>query len=521
MRRLHPVAAVAAVNAAGAFAAFMKDVLLAMFLGTSVQADAVALAVFVPEMIGILLLGTAIGTACVPIFAKIDVLDGRAALADRVWRTGGQVALLTIALYAACLLAAPSIVRWLAGGDGALEEATYPLLLIVLPIAVFYPIASVGMAVHQTLRSFLLPMAGPILTNVFMLASLSVLMAAGSSGQSGIAVVSWALTFGVAVLAAALWLPIRRMLRRAEPARDNPVESADSSIAPRLQLWAMAGQYGLLLAGTHVVYLAERFLAARMETGAVAALNYAFRLSQLPVWVYVGAFAAVMLPQLSRQLALKQSKELRDTMLKGLHNVMLITLPVTVLLWMLREPVVELLFMRGSFDRRSVLLTADVLEGYALTIAFLSIGAVALRYFLASQSLKAPTALAFLGSAVAIGADILLSARYGVRGLGYGAAAGAFVNMLGSVILLHRRIDLGGMIRPALRILAANLPPALLVWGLSAGLSWLGAAEGFMLLLVHLAGAALLYGVVYIRLLRSMKLVQFGLGERVKWRIRW
>ncbi|EXX85698.1 murein biosynthesis integral membrane protein MurJ, partial [Paenibacillus darwinianus] len=348
MRRLHPVAAVAAVNAAGAFAAFMKDVLLAMFLGTSVQADAVALAVFVPEMIGILLLGTAIGTACVPIFAKIDVLDGRAALADRVWRTGGQVALLTIALYAACLLAAPSIVRWLAGGDGALEEATYPLLLIVLPIAVFYPIASVGMAVHQTLRSFLLPMAGPILTNVFMLASLSVLMAAGSSGQSGIAVVSWALTFGVAVLAAALWLPIRRMLRRAEPARDNPVDSADSSIAPRLQLWAMAGQYGLLLAGTHVVYLAERFLAARMETGAVAALNYAFRLSQLPVWVYVGAFAAVMLPQLSRQLALKQSKELRDTMLKGLHNVMLITLPVTVLLWMLREPVVELLFMRGS-----------------------------------------------------------------------------------------------------------------------------------------------------------------------------
>src|SRR4051812_31685347 len=75
---------VALLNGAVALLAFVKDVLLASYFGTSVQADGLTLAYFLPDTIGSTLIASAIGVSCVPVFSKAFACGGRERLGRQV-----------------------------------------------------------------------------------------------------------------------------------------------------------------------------------------------------------------------------------------------------------------------------------------------------------------------------------------------------------------------------------------------------------------------------------------------------
>src|SRR6202021_476390 len=56
-------------------------------------------------------------------------------------------------------------------------------------------------------------------------------------------------------------------------------------------------------AGQQIAILADTILASRLPTGAVASINYADRLYQLPLGVIGVAAGTVLLPEMTRRLA--------------------------------------------------------------------------------------------------------------------------------------------------------------------------------------------------------------------------
>src|SRR5690554_1072407 len=120
--------------------------------------------------------------------------------------------------------------------------------------------------------------------------------------------------------------------------------------------------YIVILFSLQAVYLAERYLVTAFDSGTTSALNYAFRLTQFPVWVFVSAVSIVILPSLSRHLAVGEVKEVRVVMVNAFRIVILVVLPSTLFLFLLREPLIIALFQRGAFDSRSVVLTTSILE---------------------------------------------------------------------------------------------------------------------------------------------------------------
>ncbi len=514
--RTHPVIVVSLLNAAVALAAFFKDIVLAMYLGTSVQADAFNLAYFVPDTLGNSLIASAIATVSIPVFSKLVVLSRGAVLSMTVKRLLLQTGLLAGAVYIVCLLLSSEISRWLGGGDERLTALMVPLLSILLPIIVIYPLTMIGAAVHQTYHRFVMPMLVPGVINITVLFALIAAIAAGYSKQAGIHAASWATLAAMAAAGILTWTTLKGVAGAGGDEIESGARPANGSEAHNpsqtRKIWKGFFIYMLFLFSTQAVYIAERYMAARTETGAVAALNYAFRLSQFPVWVFVSAFATVILPRMARQYALGQAADLSETLLKTMRNILLVTVPLSLLLWIFREPVTALLFQRGAFDGRSVALTSAVLGGYAWSIVFQSASLVALRFFLAAEELTAPVVIMLVCSAGTIGLDFQLVRRFGVSGLGYGAAAGALLTAMLLLGLLQKRMDLRALMKLAFMLLAANVPPAILVLIVSIWIWPAGGMRGFLPLFVYLAVNTVVYGLIFLGMAKSLKLLHTTKG---------
>jgi putative peptidoglycan lipid II flippase len=209
--------------------------------------------------------------------------------------------------------------------------------------------------------------------------------------------------------------------------------------------------YFFILFSIQAVFFAERYLITAFDSGAAAALNYAFRITQLPVWVFVAAISIVILPSLSKQMALGKVIAVNLIMSNAFKAILLIIFPAMLFLFLLREPITIALFQRGAFDARSVMLTTSILEGYSLSIICQSISLICLRYFLASRQLTVVLIIYASSALVTILTDAWFISFMSLRGIGYGAAIGALLN---AILLLYK---LWKSIRPSFEAINKEL----------------------------------------------------------------
>jgi putative peptidoglycan lipid II flippase len=152
------------------------------------------------------------------------------------------------------------------------------------------------------------------------------------------------------------------------------------------------------------------------------------------------------LPTLSAQVELGKSEEFRQT-LSGIVRVMLLlALPATVGLALLRVPLVRVLYERGSFDATSTQMVAWALLWYALGLIGHSLVEVLSRAFYAMHDTKTPV----LVGVVAMTGNILLSfvfsrlfAQIGwlpLGGLALANTAATAVESLALISIMRRRL---------------------------------------------------------------------------------
>jgi len=445
------IGVVAALNVGVALTAFFKDVFLANFLGTSLEADALSIAYFIPDAVGNNLFAHAIGVVCVPLFARAagDAEAFRMTVAGALVRTQ----LVAGALLAFLLAASPWLVPMFGHVSADVETLTTRLLWIMLPTILLFSLQGISSAALQSVGRFRRTTAAPLLFNGTFLAAVAACDALNASRELGALVIATGITLGVAVSVWYVREPLTAAVK-ARPLKHVPV------------LKAMLPYLAILLS-MQAVYFVERLLASRSGEGIVAGLSYAFRLAQFPIWTLIAAVTVVILPTLAQDVASGRDDRVRATMSRALQYGLLGTVPIAALLYLLRLPVVSALFERGAFDATSVRVTASFLEGYALSIPGQAIALIGLRYFLARGLWKEPVWIAVGSAALTIAADLAGTPRFGPSFMGYAAAIGATAQAAAYVVILigkYRLLDVRWAIDRTLE-LAANAPPALsAVW---------------------------------------------------------
>ncbi len=95
-------------------------------------------------------------------------------------------------------------------------------------------------------------------------------------------------------------------------------------------------------------------LASRMDEGSVASLTYGFSLMLMAQAAIAQSVAIAAMPTFSAQHALGKLDEMRSSLAASLRGILLMALPASIGLMILREPLIAFLYQRGEFDERAV-----------------------------------------------------------------------------------------------------------------------------------------------------------------------
>lgn len=178
--------------------------------------------------------------------------------------------------------------------------------------------------------------------------------------------------------------------------------------------------------------------------------DYAQTLAFAPVALFGQAIAQAAFPVMSRQR--QKIESFRATFATSFNQMLYLVLPISVLLLVLRIPVVRLLFGAGLFDWNATVLTGQTLAFFSIAIFAQALIYLVSRGFYALHDTKTPLIVGTISTAllIAMGYIFILKYRLGVESIAFAYSIGGIVNLLLLMVLLDKKV--GGFNKTSLLI---------------------------------------------------------------------
>ncbi|MBH0238626.1 murein biosynthesis integral membrane protein MurJ [Methylobrevis albus] len=475
---------------------FVRDVVMAMMLGSGPTADAFFVAFRLPNLFRRLFAEGAFNSAFVPLFARAVEEDGD----DGARRFAEEILaglLLVLGLFTAvALIAAPGFVWVLAPGfasDAEKFALTTELSRIMFPYLACMSLTAMVAGMLQTYGRFALAAFAPSLLNVLLIAGMGLIWWQGSEGGREAAVVlSWSVFIAGIAQLGAVWFGLRMLGVMPRLVRPRMTVNVRRLLA--------LGLPGLLAGGITQVNIVIGTAIASMQESAVSYLAYADRLYQLPLGVVGVAIGVVLLPDISRQLRSATPETASTSMNRALEFATALTLPAAVALAVIPTEIIHVLFERGAFTAEDTAATAAALAGFAIGLpAFVLIKVLSPGFF-AREDTKTPMIYSGVSIAVNIVASLALFPVFAHVGIAIATSLSGWVNAgLLAGGLWRRgwfRLDGTALRRLPLLTLAAALMGAVLSLGAWRLAGWIGSPD-LELSVASLGALCLGAGLVY------------------------
>lgn len=408
---------------------FVRDSLTAAFLGAGPVADALVIAVRLPSLLRRLLAEGAFNFAFVPMFAGKYTGNGKEGARHFAEEILSVLLVTLIALVIIIELIMPWIMPIFVPGFRATPERmqlAVQFTRITFPFILFISLTALYSGILNSLERFAAVASSPMLGNLFIILLLltfnplfkdpGFLVAAGITG-CGLVQLLWVI------------VPCRRQgihLKLRWPSLTPQVKKFLKLMGPAA-LGSGVYQFNIIIGVA---------ISSLLPVGGVSYLYYAERLNQLPLSMIGTALSTVLLPLLSKQLRTGDFASARASQNQGIEYALLFTLPATVGLVSLANPLISVLFEHGEFGPHESLLTAQALMAYSCGLPAYVMTKIFNTSFYAREDMKTPLKVAIL----AVGVDIILSLTlikpFGHVGIALATAAAAWINagFLGSIL---------------------------------------------------------------------------------------
>lgn len=401
---------------------FVRDILIASYLGTGPVAEAFLVAFSLPNMFRRFFAEGAFNTAFVPLFSK-KVQSGDDPLGFARDAFAGLAGLLIVFTLVA-QLCMPWLVLAMASGfaDDVRFELAVEFGRIAFPYILFISLAALLSGVLNATGRFAAAAAAPVLLNLILIATLflvdSPLLAGGGSEVAGFSY-GQALVWGVVVAGIAqlalVWIAAARAGFAMRPRWPR--------MTPDMKRLMVIAAPAMLAGGVVQINLLVGRQVASFFDGAIAWLSYADRLYQLPLGVVGIAVGIVLLPDLSRRLAAQDDAGARHAFSRAGEIALALTIPAAVALVAIPIPLISVLFERGAFGPDDTAATALALSVYAVGLPAFVLQKVLQPLYFAREDTRSP----FRFAVVAMGVNAVVAVGL-AQVLGFvGAAMGTTV----------------------------------------------------------------------------------------------
>jgi putative peptidoglycan lipid II flippase len=290
-----------------------------------------------------------------------------------------------------------------------------------------------------------------------------------------------------------------------------------------LEVFRLMGPRLLGVAVVQLNFIVNTIIALGQPEGSVSAITLAFSLMLMPQMAVAQSAAIASLPTFSAQVALGKQDEMRRSLASTLRAIILLSLPASVGLILLRYPLVQLLYQRGEFTTRSTELVAWALLWYAIGLVGHALVEILSRAFYALHDTRTPVTVGVITMGLNIALSLGFSAWFANMGwmphggLALANSVATGLESIALVILIHRKLGglEGNYVWRGVAISAvgtALMTVAVLGWrGLMAGGSL--AVELFGALAV---GFAVYVGLMWILKMPELKGIAGVVLQRVK-----
>ena len=416
----------------------VRDLTLAYRFGASNAMDAFYVAFRIPNLMRDLFAEGVMSSAFVPTFTRRLTTSGR----DEAWRLGAQLinALLVVTglIVIIGMIFATPLTKLFAQDFSLVPgklELTTQLTRVMLPFLTLVAVAVACMGMLNSMRRFFVPALSPAMYNVSLILSAVILvpLMPRVGFEPIMAIAFGVLVGGLGQIAAQYW-----MLRREGFRYRFTLNPKDSGLR---EVLGLMGPGTIAGAAMQLNLLVNTILATSQGSGAVSWLTYAFRVMYLPIGIFGVAIATAALPVLSRHAATGQLGKMRQTVSQGLRLMLVALVPAAVGLTVLAEPIIQLIFERGSFTAADTQATAVALAYYAPGIVGYSAVRLAVPGFYALGTSLTPAVVSIATVGLNILLNLLLVRVMGYPGLALGTTIAALTNAGILLILLGRRME--------------------------------------------------------------------------------
>ncbi len=476
MAFVRAVATVGSWTMASRVLGFVRDILIARFLGTGPVADAFFVAFKFPNFFRRLFAEGAFNAAFVPQFARQLQADGPDAARYFAEQVLAVMLAVLLPLTIVAQVAMPALMVVLAPGfldTPATFALAVELARITFPYLMFMTLLAIYAGVLNSLNKFASAAAAPIVLNLVLITALVLFRnttpTVGHTLAWGVALAGVLQLLVVAIAAARNGMDLRLRVPHLTPG----VKKTLRLMAPGA-IGAGVVQFNLVI---------DTLLASTLPTGSISYLYFADRVSQLPLGVIGVAIGIALLPLLSRQIRAGDDTAAMASQNRAIELALLMTVPAALALIVIPEPIVVILFQRGAFSPTASTATAAALAAFALGLpAYVLIKTLTPGFF-AREDTATPVKIAAVAVALNIVVAVTLMQFIAHVGIALATATSAWVNTALLATMLHRRGHLHFDVRlrrRAPRILAAAVVMALVLWRAAIFVEPLMADPGFL-----------------------------------------
>jgi putative peptidoglycan lipid II flippase len=378
---------------------YVRDILIAIFLGTGVLADVFFVAFRIPNTFRRLFSEGTFNAAFVPSYSS-EITKGKNQankFANNIFN------LLFLGLFFLVLVVQifmPIFVSIIAPGfveNVNKIEIAIILTRITFPFLFFISLASFFSAILNSYNKFAAASAAPIILNIILII---ILFFSKSLGDELV----YYLAYGVSLAGILQLLFLYNFVRKFYSLKIN----FKIKINSKVKIFFKKLLPSIFSSGVTQINILVGTIIASFQTSAVSYLYYADRIYQINLAIAGIAIGVVVLPQLSKHIQSKKKKKILLIQNKALELSLFLSLPASVALLLGSENIISALFGYGSFNEIAVQNSAEALYYFALGLPAFSLIKIFSSFFFANHNTKTP----FYISLASVILNIIISIYY-------------------------------------------------------------------------------------------------------------
>lgn len=403
---------------------FAREQVLAIVYGAGMYTDIYFATMNIPNVI-FAAIGAALSTTYIPLYCDINTNLGPKKAQKFTNNILSIVFCICICIAIFGLVFTEPLLKMFAiGFEGERLAIGIKFTRILISSIIFIGISNVLTAYLQVKNNFTIPGLISLPQNIIVIISIIL------SSKYGPYSIVWGTLIGMASQVI-LQLPfVYKEGFRLKPHIDFKDEHLKKMIV-------LTGPVIVGVAVNQVNIMVDKNLASILPDGSISALNFADRLNNFILALFITSIVAVIYPVLAKLSHSDNKVKFNEYIVKSCNSIILLVIPISVGAIVLSTPIVKLLFQRGAFDSKATSMTAIALSMYSIGLVAYGLRDIINKVFYSLQDTKTP----MINGAIAMTLNVVLNLSL-VKSMGHaGLALATSISALICTFLLFRSLQ--------------------------------------------------------------------------------